>query len=112
MFASLSRRLRPAAAFAGRVQPGAVFGAPLRQFAPGPLDETELSQLNPKDFVEALKSRRVNFFAGVPDSLLKDLLNYVADNVPKENHVITANEGTAVALAAGYHMASGRTPMV
>lgn len=33
-------------------------------------------------------------------------------NAPKENHCITSNEGTAVALASGYHLSTGKSAMV
>lgn len=59
-----------------------------------------------------LKSRNVIFFAGVPDSLLKDFCGYVSDHTENNNHIITANEGAAIALAAGYHIATGNIPLV
>lgn len=54
----------------------------------------------------------MDFFCGVPDSLLKDFCAYVTDNTPKSNHTITANEGQSIALAAGYHMATGKAAVV
>jgi phosphonopyruvate decarboxylase len=59
-------------------------------------------------FFEALIADDVTFFAGVPDSLLKDLCGYLHEHAPAEAHVIAANEGSAVALAAGHHLATGR----
>nr|CAD7432751.1 unnamed protein product [Timema monikensis] len=56
--------------------------------------------LDPADFYRALQNIGIEFFCGVPDSLLK------------ENHVITANEGNAIGLAAGYHLASGKAGLV
>lgn len=53
-----------------------------------------------------------DFFAGVPDSLLKNFCAYITDNAPEEKHVIAANEGCATALAAGYHFATGKIPLV
>ena len=50
-------------------------------------------------FVDFLKSKGVDFFTGVPDSLLKSFCAYVTDNCG-ESHVIAANEGGAVGLAA------------
>lgn len=47
-----------------------------------------------------LKSQGINFFAGVPDSLLKSFCAYVTDTCG-ENHLIAANEGGAVGLAVG-----------
>lgn len=55
-----------------------------------------------------------DFFAGVPDSQLKALCNYLACTYGTDgvHHVIAANEGNAVALAAGYHLATGKVPLV
>ena len=68
--------------------------------------------LNPKDFYNALCMHGMDYFCGVPDSLLKDFCAYVTAVTPKSRHVITSNEGQAVALAAGYHMATGRAGVV
>ena len=55
-----------------------------------------------------------DFFAGVPDSQLKALCNYLHCTYGRDgvHHVIAANEGNAVALAAGYHLATGKVPLV
>lgn len=68
--------------------------------------------IQPKQFIERLRAGGVDFFAGVPDSLLKDLCAYITDNVACENNIIAANEGGAVALAAGYYLATGKTGCV
>jgi len=68
--------------------------------------------INPIDFYKYLSNNKVNFFTGVPDSLLKEFCLCVDDNLPEKNHIITANEGNAIALAAGYHLATGELPMV
>lgn len=62
-------------------------------------------------FVGVMKSTGVDFFTGVPDSLLKSFCAYVTDNCG-ENHVIAANEGGAVGLAAGHYLATGKTALV
>jgi phosphonopyruvate decarboxylase len=54
----------------------------------------------------------VGFFTGVPDSLLKDFCAYITDKTEKQNHIIAVNEGAAVGLACGYHLATGRIPLV
>lgn len=59
-----------------------------------------------------LQELGVDFYAGVPDSLLKDFCAYVTDNCSAEKHIICANEGTAVGTATGYHLASGKVPIV
>lgn len=64
-------------------------------------------------FIKLLKSNGISFFAGVPDSQLKSLCDYLINNYKKSNnHVITANEGNAVALAAGYYLSTGKVPCV
>lgn len=68
--------------------------------------------IQPKDFIESLRAGGVEFFAGVPDSLLKNLCAYITDSIARENNIIAANEGGAVALAAGYHLATGKTGCV
>jgi len=68
--------------------------------------------IQPQAFIEKLRQGGVEFFAGVPDSLLKNLCAYITDNVARENNIIAANEGGAVALAAGYHLATGKTGCV
>lgn len=57
-------------------------------------------------------SNGVDFFAGVPDSLLQSICAYITDNTPSAKHIIAANEGAAVGIAAGYYMASGNLPLV
>ncbi len=54
----------------------------------------------------------VDFFTGVPDSLLKNICAYITDNVSERQHIIAANEGTAIGIAAGHYLASGKLPLV
>ncbi len=63
-------------------------------------------------FHAQLEGIGVGFFTGVPDSLLKQFCAYLKDNVPDERNIIAANEGCAVGLAAGYHLATGKVPLV
>jgi len=55
-----------------------------------------------------------DFYTGVPDSQLKALCNYLMDKygIDPHHHIIAANEGNCTALAAGYHLATGRVPVV
>jgi phosphonopyruvate decarboxylase len=77
-----------------------------------PLTETIRDFLDPADFYKLLQSRGLEFYTGVPDSLLKDFCAYVSDTAPPDRHIITANEGAAVALASGYHLATKKFPIV
>jgi len=61
---------------------------------------------------DSLKNSGIDFFCGVPDSLLKDFCAYLTDNTTSKEHIITANEGAAVALASGYHLATQKVPFV
>src|SRR3989338_1397128 len=66
----------------------------------------------PINFFSLLSSLGVDFFTGVPDSLLKDFSAYIEDHVPNKNNIIAANEGNAMAIAAGYHLATGKVPFI
>ena len=68
--------------------------------------------INPVFFIETLGSLGIDFYAGVPDSLLRNICAYITDNLPKEQNIIAANEGGAMGIAAGYHLATGRIPCV
>jgi len=61
---------------------------------------------------ESLKSLGVDFFTGVPDSLLNNFCLYMVENIPDGQHVMAANEGNAIAIAAGHYMATGNIPVV
>lgn len=64
-----------------------------------------------KDFVDIIG---LDYYVGVPDSLLRSLSDYLMDSygLDSRHHLIAANEGNAVGLAAGYHLATGQTPVV
>ena len=68
--------------------------------------------IDQKKFHECLQNAGVEFITGVPDSLLNDFCMYAQNELPRERHIIAANEGNAVALAAGYHLATGTVPLV
>ena len=61
---------------------------------------------------DALQEMGVDFFTGVPDSLLNDFCLYMTNNMMAEQHVMAANEGNAIAIAAGHYMATGKLPLV
>ncbi len=55
-----------------------------------------------------------DFYTGIPDSQLRALCDYLMETygIDPEHHVIAANEGNCTALAAGYHLATGKVPVV
>ena len=65
-----------------------------------------------KQLFDALGKMGVDFFTGVPDSLLNDFCLYMVKNIPDGQHVMAANEGNAIGIAAGHYMATGNIPVV
>ena len=67
--------------------------------------------MNVEKFVKLIDS---DFYTGVPDSQLKALCNYLMNTYGTDpnHHIIAANEGNCTALAAGYHLATGKIPVV
>ena len=68
--------------------------------------------IRPSFFYDTLKANDIDFYAGVPDSLLKNLCAYITDHADDTHNIIAANEGGAMGLAAGYHLATGKVPVV
>jgi phosphonopyruvate decarboxylase len=67
-----------------------------------------MTLIAPSTLFGTLASHEIDFYTGVPDSLLKHFCAFVHDTCASEKHVIAANEGNAIALAAGYHLATGK----
>ena len=63
-------------------------------------------------FIEALRKKGIDCFAGVPDSLLKNICAYITDHFDAAHNIIAANEGAAVGLAAGHYLATGQPACV
>jgi len=68
--------------------------------------------IKPTDFYNLLVSHGVEFFTGVPDSLLKEFCFCIDDRISGDKHIIAPNEGNAIALAAGYYLANKSLPLV
>ncbi len=62
--------------------------------------------IRPEFFIEKLRENGIDCFAGVPDSLLKNICAYITDHCDAEHNIIAANEGAAVGLAAGHYLAT------
>lgn len=65
-----------------------------------------------KQLFDALQEMGINFYTGVPDSLLNNFCLHMVQNIPDGQHVMAANEGNAIAIAAGHYMATGNIPVV
>ena len=68
--------------------------------------------IKPEFFIEKLRENGIDCFAGVPDSLLKNICAYITDHCDAEHNIIAANEGAAVGIAAGHYLATGKPACV
>lgn len=68
--------------------------------------------IRPQFFYNILASYGIDFYAGVPDSLLKNLCAYITDHADVAHNIIAANEGGAMGLAAGHYLATSQIPVV
>ena len=70
--------------------------------------------INPNDFLDLLLKKGIDFFSGVPDSHLQSFNNAIINRFQFDSskHIVAVNEGNAVALAAGYHLATGKCPCI
>ena len=68
--------------------------------------------IRPEFFIEKLRENGIDCFAGVPDSLLKNMCAYITDHCDAQHNIIAANEGAAVGIAAGHYLATGKPACV
>jgi phosphonopyruvate decarboxylase len=68
--------------------------------------------INPQIFFDELNNNDVVFYTGVPDSLLVNFCNYLGEQFNVIEHISAANEGNAIAIAMGYHLGTGKVPLV
>jgi len=68
--------------------------------------------IRPEYFIETLRENGIDCFAGVPDSLLKNICAYITDHCDAQHNIIAANEGAAVGFAAGHYLATGKPACV
>jgi phosphonopyruvate decarboxylase len=68
--------------------------------------------IEPSALLDQLYAGGIEFFTGVPDSLLSPLTSAIVARFDGREHVVAANEGSAIALAAGHHLATGQTACV
>ena len=66
-----------------------------------------------KDFINHLLKKNINFFTGVPDSILKNFITCLSFNKKKNFiHRVTTNEGSAISLGIGYNLSKNKVPLV
>ncbi len=71
-----------------------------------------MKKISPILFYEALRESGVEFYTGVPDSLLKSFCYYINETLNNDQHIIAANEGSALALGIGHHLSTGNVPLI
>ncbi|MDC3028667.1 phosphonopyruvate decarboxylase [Candidatus Pelagibacter sp.] len=64
-----------------------------------------------EDLIRELNLNKIDFFTGVPDSILKNFL-YKLDTLNKKKHIVAANEGSAISIGLGYHLSTKKIPCV
>ena len=68
--------------------------------------------IDPARFLHTCEEAGVTFYTGVPDSLLTHLSAQILATLPRDRHVIAANEGGAVGIAIGHFLRTGRPAAV
>ena len=68
--------------------------------------------IDSKIIFNALKKNKVDFYSGVPDSLLKFFCSFVTDHTDSSHHIIAANEGAALSIGIGNYLATKKIPLI
>ena len=68
--------------------------------------------IDPMDLLAICEKHGFGYFVGVPDSVLKDFCACISDQISEDRHVIAANEGTAIGMAAGWYLGSADPALV
>ncbi len=67
--------------------------------------------INTKKFTDLLYNKGIKFYTGVPDSCMNEFCNELNYRKNIEN-ITAANEGSAVSLGIGYHLATKKIPCI
>ena len=65
-----------------------------------------------KSLFSLLNKKKIDFFTGVPDSVLKEISYFLEKKFKKQNHIIANNEGGAIAIGAGYYLKTNKIPCI
>jgi len=68
--------------------------------------------INPQSLILAFKNSGINYFTGVPDSILDGFIKSLNNKKFKCIHRVAANEGGAIGLAIGYSISTKKIPVV
>ena len=61
--------------------------------------------------INILKKNDINFFTGIPDSILIELSHFL-QNKNKKKHVIATNEGSAISIGIGHYLSTKQVPCI
>ena len=64
-----------------------------------------------KKFINILEDNKINFYTGVPDSILKNFSTYL-EKFPLTQHVLATNEGSAISIGIGHHLSTKKIPCI
>jgi phosphonopyruvate decarboxylase len=64
-----------------------------------------------KYLLNLFKKNNIDFFSGVPDSVLKNFSSTL-ENKDKKKHVIATNEGSAISIGIGYYLSTKKMPCI
>lgn len=67
--------------------------------------------IDTKKLFNLFQKKKINFFSGVPDSCMNEFCNELSNHKNIDN-IVAANEGSAVSLGIGYHLATSKIPCV
>ena len=66
--------------------------------------------INTRNLFNSIKKDNINFFTGVPDSVLKNFTKLLSNN--HKNHLLATNEGSAISIGIGYHLSTKKIPCI
>ena len=61
--------------------------------------------------INVLKKNDINFFTGIPDSVLIGLSHFL-QNKSKKKHIIATNEGSAISIGIGHYLSTKQVPCI
>lgn len=68
--------------------------------------------MKPGDIITVLVKEQLLFLTGVPCSYLNNFLTFISIQKNLLQHIIATSEGEAVGIAAGYHLATNKVPII
>lgn len=68
--------------------------------------------IDSKNFIEKLQNLGIDFFCGVPDSLMSEFSKSLHFDFHNNNHIIASNEGSALSIGMGYNLSTQKIPLI